>query len=280
MELSWATPLYILAVYGLFRFTLRPKDVKSDDRNSATYLHWSPLESVSVTLGVYFIGQLLGGLAVYMPLLAAGWSDDKITNWLSSNAVGQFILIAVIEALTIGLLVIFLKRRQASLKSVGLFGKPELQDVGKAIGAYLIYFVLYLVLVAVLKSLIPSLDVEQRQDIGFENVVSWQLPLVFTSLVILPPLTEEILMRGFMYTGLRAKTPKFVAVGLTSSLFAIAHLQAGNAAPLLWIAAIDTFVLSLVLIYLKDKTGRLWAPIFLHGIKNLVAFVALFIFAR
>jgi membrane protease YdiL (CAAX protease family) len=60
-------------------------------------------------------------------------------------------------------------------------------------------------------------------------------------------------------------------------LFAVAHLQFGSGAPLLWIAAIDTFVLSLFLIYLKDKTDSLWAPILLHMLKNFIAFMALFV---
>ena len=39
---------------------------------------------------------------------------------------------------------------------------------------------------------------------------------------------------------------------------------------------LDTFILSLVLIYLREKTGGLWASITLHAFKNGVAFVALF----
>ena len=42
------------------------------------------------------------------------------------------------------------------------------------------------------------------------------------------------------------------------------------------LAAATAFVLSLVLIYLREKTGSLWASITLHAIKNGVAFVALF----
>jgi membrane protease YdiL (CAAX protease family) len=67
------------------------------------------------------------------------------------------------------------------------------------------------------------------------------------------------------------------AVILTSLIFASAHLPEGGAAGLLYIAALDTFILSLVLIYLREKTGGLWASITLHAIKNGIAFVALFV---
>jgi membrane protease YdiL (CAAX protease family) len=46
---------------------------------------------------------------------------------------------------------------------------------------------------------------------------------------------------------------------------------------LLYIAAIDTFTLSLILVYLREKTGGLWSSMGLHAIKNGIAFVSLFI---
>ena len=56
-----------------------------------------------------------------------------------------------------------------------------------------------------------------------------------------------------------------------------AHLAEGGAAGPLWIGFIDTFILSLVLCYLRVKTGSLWAGITLHALKNGIAFVALFV---
>jgi membrane protease YdiL (CAAX protease family) len=46
---------------------------------------------------------------------------------------------------------------------------------------------------------------------------------------------------------------------------------------LLYIAGLDTFILSLFLIYLREKTDGLWASMALHALKNGVAFVALFV---
>ncbi len=106
---------------------------------------------------------------------------------------------------------------------------------------------------------------------------SGPLILTFISLVILPPLAEEIMVRGFLYSSLKKAMPVAWAVIATSAIFAAAHLPEGGAAGPLYIAALDTFVLSLVLIYLREKTGSLWSSITLHMIKNGVAFVALFI---
>ena len=64
---------------------------------------------------------------------------------------------------------------------------------------------------------------------------------------------------------------------LTSVIFAAAHLPEGGGSGLFWIGAIDVFTLSLVLVFLKQKTKSLWPGICLHAIKNLVAFISLFV---
>jgi hypothetical protein len=101
--------------------------------------------------------------------------------------------------------------------------------------------------------------------------------MTFISLVVLPPIVEEIMVRGFLYSTLKKAMPTVAAVLLTSAIFASAHLPEGGAAGPLYIAALDTFVLSLVLIYLREKTGSLWASITLHAAKNGVAFTVLFV---
>ena len=101
----------------------------------------------------------------------------------------------------------------------------------------------------------------------------------FISLVVLPPIVEEILVRGFLYTSLRKYLPRIWAVIIASALFAAAHLPEGNSgAGLLWVAAVDTFILSAVLIYLREKTDKLWASMMVHGMKNGIAFLSLFVF--
>ncbi len=85
------------------------------------------------------------------------------------------------------------------------------------------------------------------------------------------------MVRGFLYSTLKKAMPLFGAVVLTSAIFASAHLPEGGAAGPLWIGALDTFVLSLFLIYLREKTNGLWASMTLHAVKNGVAFVALFV---
>ena len=117
----------------------------------------------------------------------------------------------------------------------------------------------------VLSFIAPSLEFDQKQQLGFDNVYGLlALTLTFISLVILPPMTEEIMVRGFLYSSLKKGLPVIAAVIVTSYYLRRTPTGGRGAGPL-YIAALDTFVLSLVLIYLREKTDGLWAPITLHA---------------
>ena len=65
------------------------------------------------------------------------------------------------------------------------------------------------------------------------------------------------------------KNIKLGSALFVSSVFGLVHGQ--------WNVALDTFVLSMVMIALYEKTNNLWASVLLHGIKNFIAFMALFV---
>ncbi len=136
--------------------------------------------------------------------------------------------------------------------------------------------VLYIAVLIAAKTLVPSLDIEKEQDIGFDrSIKGLSLLPAFITLVIIPPITEEIVARGFLFGGLRTKLPFISSAIITSAMFAAAHIG-GAKEGLLWVAAVDTFILSLILCYLREKTGSLWPPIVVHMLKNGLAFFILF----
>ena len=239
---------------------------------------YGPIAAVLVTVGVYFASQVAVGLLVSLLPLITGWSVERLQDWLSESVGAQFITILLVEAVTLWLIWLFLQARKVSLKKIGLV-RPQLRDIAYAVAGYIVYFALFIAISALTKALIPGLDLEQEQEIGFSKATSGTaLLLVFASLVVLPPVTEEIVARGFLYTGLRSKLSFANAAVITSVLFALAHLQWGSGNALLWVAALDTFVLSLILVFLREKTGSLWSPILVHLFKNGLAFTLLFIF--
>ena len=238
---------------------------------------WPPLATIALTVFVYFASQFLAAILINIVPMAAGWTEARTTEWLQTT-VAQFLLISMIEGFVVLMLWGLLHMRRSTFRDIGL-SWPRLKDVGYAVLGFGMYFLLYLIIALLARLLVPSINFEQQQQIGFETARQHgpQLILVFISLVLLPPFVEEVLARGFLYTGLKTKWPVWAAAVVTSLIFAAAHLEFGSGAPLLWVAAIDTFTLSLVLIYLREKTGKLGASIMLHMLKNGVAFVLLFI---
>lgn len=239
---------------------------------------WTVTAAIFVVLGTYLISQIAGQLIVSLYPLLRGWSAARAEDWLTSSTFAQFDYIAAVEAITLGLLYWFIRHHKTSFRALGLV-RPRLRDVRWALVAVPVYFIGYLMLVTVVTALFPSIDVEQEQQIGFDQVQGTAaLVLTFISLAVLPPIAEEIVMRGFLFESLKKGRAVVGAALFTSIIFALLHLQVGSGAPLLWIAAIDTFALSLVLCYMKHRSGSLWPGILLHGLKNTVAFLSIFIF--
>jgi membrane protease YdiL (CAAX protease family) len=250
---------------------------ESSDRTRQTVVPWSPWLGVIFIILVYYVSQMLSGVVISIYPGLQHWSHAQSLGWLNNSVVAQFSYILIAEALAVGAIYWFLKRRGLGLATIGL-KRFKASDPLYGVLAVPIYFAAFLMLIAIVKHFIPGLNIDQKQEIGFNNVHGL-LPLILTfiSLVVLPPLAEEIMVRGFLYSSLKKALRVGPAALITSLLFASAHLPEGGAAGPLYIAAIDTFVLSLVLIYLREKTGSLWASITLHAIKNGIAFVALFV---
>lgn len=152
----------------------------------------------------------------------------------------------------------------------GMARRVHWKDLGQAI----IYIALYLcVLITVMMSfrmLFPELANEE-QNLGYSKVGNnaWQLALIFMSLVIIVPVVEELIMRGLLFGRLRSKISFWPTAIIVSLLFALAHGQIN--------VGIDVFILSLFLCYVREKTGAIYAPIFMHSIKNLLGFITAYI---
>jgi uncharacterized protein len=164
----------------------------------------------------------------------------------------------------------FLKHRPTDVRTLGLQRLPSWKDIGLAPAGFIVYMVGSVILLAIVSTLVPGFDGEQVQQNGFENIVQrYEYVLAFITLVLVAPVAEEILFRGYLYGKIRSKVPLWAAIVLVSLLFAAVHGQ--------WNVAIDVFALSIVLCILREITGSIWSGILLHMLKNGVAFYFLFL---
>ncbi|HVI60779.1 MAG TPA: hypothetical protein VM535_01340, partial [Candidatus Saccharimonadales bacterium] len=173
---------------------------------------WNPWLGVVFVIILYYGAQLAGGLLVTLYPVLRGWSAVRITNWLDSSTAAQFAYVVLAEAFILGALYLFLKKYGSSFKTIGL-KRPRWRDVGYGLLAVPLYYLFYLVTVALVSHFVPGLDIDQQQQTGFNNVQgTLALIMTFISLVVLPPLAEEILVRGFLYSSLKKALPALGAV--------------------------------------------------------------------
>lgn len=250
---------------------------KNDTSSQKPVRGYGPVVAILVVIGSYFLSQFIVGalLSLLSPLV--GWDSTQLFDWLEYNVTGQFVVTVLVQAITLAIVWRFMKYRGVKLSDIGLV-RPRMSNIGQAATGYLMYMAAFLLLSYFVAAFLPEVNLEQEQQIGFDRATTGPaLLLVFASLVLLPAFVEEIMIRGFLYTGLRSKLPKIIAALVASLLFGVAHLQFGSGAALLWVAAIDTFVLSMILIYLREKSDSLWPPIIVHLAKNGMAFTFLFL---
>lgn len=163
-----------------------------------------------------------------------------------------------------------IKKRPTTLRDLGLDRWPSWLDIVWTPAGYVVYMIASMILVAISLVALPFVDMNQVQDTGFSNLFhSYEYVVAFISLVILAPIAEEVLFRGYLLQKLGKRAPTWLAIILTSLLFGAVHMA--------WNVGIDTFALSIVLCLLRLVTGSLWAPILLHALKNGIAFYLLFL---
>ncbi|HVX58885.1 MAG TPA: type II CAAX endopeptidase family protein [Candidatus Saccharimonadales bacterium] len=231
-----------------------------------------PVWLVVKTFLIFLLSQLIASFVVVF-FLALRHQGVDAAKLLDNSILGQFFYVAIAEIIAAGSVLAILRHRRLPASFIGLCRRPKLSDLGHALGGFAVFYLLLIIGGVLVSYFLPGINTDQKQDLGFNNLITTSDNIfAFLALVIVPPLGEEPLVRGYLFSGLRARWRFWPAAILTSLLFGVAHLEFGNGQPLVWAAGIDTFLLSLVLVYLRESTGALYAGILVHIVNNLIAF--------
>lgn len=164
-----------------------------------------------------------------------------------------------------------------SREQIGLRGLPTWTDIGLAPVGYVVYFILAAALIQLFSSF-AWFDAGQAQDVGFNHYLSGgERAIAFIVLVVIAPIVEEVIFRGWLYGRLRRRLTQelseiwgiLISAFLVSLLFGIVHLQ--------WNVGVNVFALSLVMCAMREITGTIYAGILLHMLKNGIAFFLLYV---
>lgn len=194
-------------------------------------------------------------------------------NWSINENVAQTVCMVISYALALGVLILVAKKifsAQVTRDSLGLRGLPTWTDILLSPVGYIVSLLGAVAIVYVMQLILPVVNWSETQDVGFNNVISLTDRIItFVALVILAPLMEELIFRGYLYSRLRGKMSALPAIILVSVLFGVMHGQ--------WNVGIVVGVMSVVLCIAREMTGTIYAGILMHMIRNGIAFYMLYV---
>lgn len=174
-------------------------------------------------------------------------------------------IVGIFALLIVGLALLIYNKK---FKDIG-WNRPKFEYLTKAVAFFVLYFVVSLA-VQIVAARFFGLDTQQAQDLGYQTLNPLEKLIAFIPLVLITPIMEETIFRGFMFTGFRAQMSFWPAAITSSAVFGLVHGQ--------WNVGLDVFVMGIVSCYLFEKTKSIWPSVLLHTIKNGVAFYLLYLY--
>lgn len=222
----------------------------------------------------FFAGPLLFLLGYswknHIPLSNLKIDNPEMAGWVSA--------LSILTTL-IGMLIMFRMQpsadRQAVWFSIGQSHRPWYWDILYGIGTCLLAYPIVLFFNTLTTSTLAYFGIDVNADqIAVRQVkeILNNIPLLLvlgSCVCFLVPIVEELLFRGYLQQWFKGYVPLKLSIIFTSVCFASVHFsweQGMSNIPLL--SAL--FILSLILGYIREERGSLWASIGIHSFFNLI----------
>lgn len=148
--------------------------------------------------------------------------------------------------------------------------KPKLKECIYIILAVIGYRVFYENTLVPLMSNIPmSPLLEAALENVFDENTSYSIPLFIISVIVVAPVFEEIIYRGIILEQLYKRYGSLKAIGISSLLFAIMHLNIHQ--------GVNGFFLGIILGFIYIKTNSLLLGMFLHFVNNFLVIISIYL---
>jgi membrane protease YdiL (CAAX protease family) len=229
-----------IGLFGLITLFLP----KSGNREMGDVTELSP----TGVLGVFFAWHVFGFIGVSLFAALLGPSIDKFAMILIAQGLLYLWMLVVLS--------------QARLRGPSAFGKFDWSTIGKG------YF-LCLATVFSINMMVSTLSGEAPRSenpiLGlFLDAPAWKFVLLGLLVVVVGPVFEEIIFRGWLFGGLRNRWGDRLAAVVSAALFALIHGDAPGLPAL--------FCLGLIFAGVYRRSGSLYASILVHGLWNATTF--------
>lgn len=243
----------------------------SSESLSSTKQRWVPWKSWEALL-VFVLSWVGIPLILFSLFKLAAPYDANVAHLLDgirSNDITASFQLTVFDALAgLGIIWIVLNKYKVGWSAVGLRKFKPLRSVLLVVAMFGVFILLAYIALIATKLLLPGFDPNQAQVNEFTKAVTGNARIIsFLALVVVPPIIEEIIFRGFMFPAFSDKVGVYAGALVSSALFGFAHLQAN--------VGVYTVVLGLLLCYMYRRTGSIIPGMALHMLNNYIAYAAI-----
>jgi membrane protease YdiL (CAAX protease family) len=171
----------------------------------------------------------------------------------------------VASVVPLAVLVISVKSRKFSLRNYFALNRIPRRDLALGIACLTVL----IVVVAAIELLLGIDGGSKSVEATYQAAkLAGMLPMLWLTTVVLAPVTEELLFRGFLHRGWAASWLGVSGtIVLTSVLWAALHQQYN------WLGILCIFLMGLIFGWVRQRSGSTTLTIVLHAVNNLVATV-------
>ena len=167
------------------------------------------------------------------------------------------------------LLVITWKKYKLSKKIFGINRVNPKKVIGGVIEGFAIYYAIAILIIVAIIYLgieIPGAEIKKNILEYFGNTKK-DIAIAGVMIIIIGPIIEEVIFRGFLYRGLANIIGKWWGSIISAGIFAVLHIETE--------AILPVFTLALIMNHIVSKTKSIKTSIVFHIIQNAMAFSGL-----
>lgn len=213
------------------------------------------------SLVLFFVGWQLVGVAACWLLMKCGLHE--LQAGILGATIGQVV------AIPAAIIFVHHSFSRGVQRGIGLTLRRPLHDTARGVVGFLAIFPVCMTLGWTVTWILEQLSIKCTPHELIQALpqisAGWKV-VVIISAGVLAPIIEEIFFRGLLQSALRRIVSPWVAVIITSVIFAAVHTSQPQYIPAL-------FVLAVVLGYNYERCGRLWPSILMHVLFNATTLV-------
>jgi membrane protease YdiL (CAAX protease family) len=160
-----------------------------------------------------------------------------------------------------------LGRRHLGWRDVGVKGRLSKTSAFYAFGGWLVAFFLFYFVETVLARVGVKMFWNEREFFGLDTV--WRAIGICLATLVIAPIVEEIIYRGYVLQSLLEKFSTFTAAILSALIFASIHIGIGPG------MVVYVFFGGLIPVYLYIRFRSIYPCVIMHFLNNIVAYVVI-----